>query len=119
MLSGNSPYDKYKAGDENALSDVQKKGMELFEDAGCSTCHTPPLFSNYRYYNAGIGAEKETLDEGRKAVTGEERDLGKFRVPARKWPTPGLTSTMEVSPRWSKRSPSWRAAGSTTRISPR
>jgi cytochrome c peroxidase len=82
VLSGNSPYDKFKAGDAAALTDVQKRGMELFESVGCDTCHTPPLFSNYRYYNAGIGMDKETPDEGRKAVTGNDRDMGKFRVPS-------------------------------------
>ncbi len=81
VLSGNSPYDKFKAGDEDALTDAQKSGLQLFDDAGCSTCHTPPLFSNYRYYNAGLGQDKDPPDQGRKAVTGEDGDLGKYRVP--------------------------------------
>jgi len=82
VLSGNSPYDQFKAGDEKALTDAQKRGMELFEDAGCSTCHTPPLFSNYRYYNAGVGQKKTPPDPGRQAVTKKDTDLGKYRVPA-------------------------------------
>jgi cytochrome c peroxidase len=82
VLSGNSPYDKFDKGDEGALTDAQKRGWQLFEDMGCSTCHTPPLFSNYRYYNAGVDADAEKPDEGRKLVTGEDRDMGKFRVPA-------------------------------------
>ena len=81
VLSGNSPYDQFKAGKKDALTESQKRGMELFEDLGCSTCHAPPLFSNYGYYNAGVGMDKEKPDEGRKAVTGLDRDLGKFRVP--------------------------------------
>lgn len=81
VLSGNAPYDRFVAGDAGALSDSQKRGMELFEESGCSTCHTPPLFSNFRFYNAGIGMDKTPPHEGRKAVTGKERDLGKFRVP--------------------------------------
>ncbi len=81
VLSGNSPYDQYEAGDENALTDDQKEGMQLFDSAGCSTCHAPPLFSNFRYYNAGVGSDQETPDEGRKDVTGRDSDLGKFRVP--------------------------------------
>jgi cytochrome c peroxidase len=82
VLSGNSPYDKFQDGQEDALTEAQKRGMELFEDIGCSTCHTPPLFSNYRFYNAGVGMDKDPPDAGRKAVTGDEKDLGKFRVPA-------------------------------------
>ena len=77
ILSGNSPYDKFSDGDESAMSDAQKRGLTVFKEAGCQKCHRPPLFSNYRYFNAGIGD-----DEGRKAVTGEEDDLGKFRTPA-------------------------------------
>ena len=80
VLSGNSPYDQFKAGDEKALNDAQKRGMELFESAGCDTCHAPPLFSNYRFYNAGVGMDKEKPDEGRKDFTKKDGDLGKFRV---------------------------------------
>ena len=81
VLSGNSPYDRYKAGRKDALTAAQKRGLELFSDY-CATCHAPPLMSNYRYYNAGVGMDKKKPDEGRKAVTGRDRDLGKFRVPA-------------------------------------
>ena len=81
VLSGNSPYDKFKAGDASALSDAQKRGHDLFEDAGCSTCHTPPLFSSYRFYNAGVGTGSAKPDEGLKGVTKKESDAGKFRVP--------------------------------------
>lgn len=84
VLSGNSPYDKFRAGDENALTDRQKRGMNLFEKKfECSVCHDPDtgIFSNGKYYNAGIGMDTEPLDEGRKDVTGEAIDLGKFRVP--------------------------------------
>ena len=82
VLSGNSPYDKFTAGDAAALTDVQKRGMELFESAGCSTCHATPLFSNYKFYNAGVGMDNETPDEGRKDFTQNDGDLGKFRVVA-------------------------------------
>ena len=84
VLSGNSPYDQFEDGKEEALSESQKRGLELFNDVGCAVCHTPPLFSNYnkdRFYNAGVGMDKDPPDEGRKSVTKEERDLGKFRVP--------------------------------------
>jgi len=81
VLTGNSPYDQYQAGKKDAMTEAQIRGMELFEEVGCATCHTPPLFSNYRYYNAGVGMDKENPDEGRKIVTGKDRDLGKFRTP--------------------------------------
>jgi len=82
VLSGNSPYDKFKAGDEKALSDAQKRGLDLFESAGCADCHAPPLFSSYRFFNAGVGMDKNPPDQGRKGVTNRDSDLGKFRIPA-------------------------------------
>ena len=81
ILSGDSPYDRFVQGDEKALTDAQKRGWELFR-ANCAGCHTPPLFSSYRFFNAGVGMDKPKPDEGRKKVTGNVRDLGKFRTPA-------------------------------------
>ncbi len=81
VLSGDSPYDRFAQGNQSALTDAQKHGWELFRN-NCSTCHTPPLFSNYKFFNAGVGMDKPNPDEGRKRVTGKDRDLGKFRVPA-------------------------------------
>jgi cytochrome c peroxidase len=82
VLSGNSPYDRYEAGDAAALTDARKRGMEIFMNQGqCSTCHTPPIFTNNRFYNAGVDAKKDKPDPGRKKETGKDRDLGKFRVP--------------------------------------
>jgi len=82
VLSGNSPYDKFQDGQEDALTDAQKRGKDLFDEVGCIRCHRPPLFSNYLFHNAGIGMDKDPPDEGRKAVTGKDVNLGEFRVPA-------------------------------------
>ncbi len=82
VLSGNSPYDKFKAGDKDALTDAQKRGLELFTGkASCATCHAPPIFSNGQFYNAGVSIDKEKPDEGLKSVTKKDSDMGKFRVP--------------------------------------
>jgi len=81
VLSGDSPYDRFVQGDQNALTDAQKRGWEIFR-SNCSTCHTPPLFSNYRFFNAGVGTDKPNPDEGRRKVTGKDGDTGKFRTPS-------------------------------------
>lgn len=81
VLSGDSPYDRYAAGDKTAMSEAAQRGWETFQDAGCSTCHVAPLFSNFDYYNAGIGMDKPEPDLGRMDVTKKESDRGKFRVP--------------------------------------
>ena len=81
VLSGNSPYDKYKAGDETAMTEAQVRGMNLFMEVGCASCHTPPLFTNHQFINCGIGSDAEEPDKGRMDATGNPRDFGKFRVP--------------------------------------
>ena len=83
ILSGNAPYDRYMAGDEFALTDAQRRGMSVFMDkADCAMCHTPPTFSNGRFYNAGVGMSNPEPDPGRKAVTDRESHFGRFRVPS-------------------------------------
>jgi cytochrome c peroxidase len=82
VLSGDSAYDRFKAGDEKALDDAQKRGMKLFETAGCAECHTPPMFTTYEFHNAGVDIDKPKPDEGRKAVTKRDEDLGAFRAPS-------------------------------------
>jgi cytochrome c peroxidase len=80
ILSGNSPYDKFEAGDESALTEQQQNGLTLFND-NCAVCHAPPVFSNWQFHNAGIGMDTEEPDLGRMDVTEKESDKGKFRVP--------------------------------------
>jgi cytochrome c peroxidase len=82
ILSGDSPYDRHEAGDQKALNEAQQRGLDIFMNTGqCSTCHTPPVFSNGRFYNAGVDADKKKPDDGRKKVSNNEKDRGAFRVP--------------------------------------
>ena len=48
LLSGNSAYDRYAAGDEDAVSESAKRGAEFFfgEEAECFHCHGGFTFSN-------------------------------------------------------------------------
>ncbi|MFQ5679963.1 MAG: cytochrome-c peroxidase [Gemmatimonadota bacterium] len=84
-LSGNSPWDRWQAGDENAVSDLVKRGHDLFFGrAGCNQCHLGQNFTDSRFHTLGIGWDAEDgafTDEGRFAVNGEERDLGAFKTP--------------------------------------
>ncbi|MCF2447230.1 cytochrome C peroxidase [Dyadobacter sp. CY345] len=42
----NSPFDQYMAGNEMALTEIQKEGFNLFMGkAQCGTCHFAPLFN--------------------------------------------------------------------------
>jgi cytochrome c peroxidase len=82
ILSGDSPYDRFKAGKSGALNAAQKRGLKTFEKVGCANCHTPPLFSDYDFHNAGVDAHKPKPDEGRKVVTKKADETGAFRVPS-------------------------------------
>jgi cytochrome c peroxidase len=82
VLSGDAPYDRFKAGDEKALSPAAKRGMELFfNKAHCSACHSGPNFSDAAFHNIGVGMDKEKPDEGRKVVSKLEGDRGSFKTP--------------------------------------
>ena len=53
--SYDSPFDAFLAGDQTALTDSEKKGMELFfGKAGCNECHSGPLFSDHKFYAIGL-----------------------------------------------------------------
>lgn len=81
LVSSNSPYDHYNSGQEEALTDIEKKGMKLFfsKEMGCSNCHTGFNFTNERFENNGL--YKTYKDSGRARITGKGEDIGKFRVP--------------------------------------
>ena len=77
LKNGNSPWDKFQAGDSAALSREAQEGAKLFQAKGCEACHVPPLFSDDDFHNLGLGD-----DPGRKAVTKLENDTGKFKTPS-------------------------------------
>ena len=55
IISVNSPYDQYIAGNNNALTDKQKEGLLLFfGKANCVLCHKGPNFSDYKLTVHGV-----------------------------------------------------------------
>ncbi len=82
VLSGNAPYDQYKAGKKDALSPAAERGMKLFfGKAHCSACHTGPNFSDDSFHNIGVGMKAEKPDLGRFEVTKVLGDKGAFKTP--------------------------------------
>jgi cytochrome c peroxidase len=83
-----SPFDRYLAGDADALDEQQKRGAILFYgDAGCATCHSGPLLTDQNFYNIlvpqlGHGKGREQpFDFGLARETGNNCDRYKFRTP--------------------------------------
>ncbi|MCB0164879.1 MAG: hypothetical protein KDI79_11675 [Anaerolineae bacterium] len=85
----NSPWDRYLAGDETALTDEAKQGALLFLGrANCSQCHAGNLFTDQLTHNlampqVGPGNKKEQpgIDLGRAGETGDPADTYAFRTP--------------------------------------
>ncbi len=79
MVSANSKYDKVMRNpSQNTFSTDEAMGYQLFKEK-CANCHTEPLFTNFSYTNNGL--DLNSVDEGRKIITGLNSDKGKFRIP--------------------------------------
>jgi cytochrome c peroxidase len=84
ILTGNSPYDRWQAGDKTAMSAAAQRGFDLFNDpkkGDCAFCHTGFNFSDSDFHNLGVGLKAEKPDLGRYAVTQKAKDWGAFKTP--------------------------------------
>jgi len=82
VLSGNSPFDRFQAGDASAISESAKRGFAIFMGKGnCKDCHELPNFTDEDYHNLGVGMDKPNPDLGRYSVTKAEKDKGAFKTP--------------------------------------
>lgn len=79
LISDQSPFDDYIAGDLTAMSETEIAGWEAFQTSRCNDCHTAPLFTDNDYHNIGI--RPIALDNGREAITGNPADRGLFKTP--------------------------------------
>lgn len=79
LVTESSPFDRFLAGDQDALSADAKRGLELFRgEAGCIECHNGPLLSDGNFYRLGVSFK----DEGRANITGMKEDRYRFRTPS-------------------------------------
>lgn len=81
VLSGNSPYDHYLAGNKKAMTDEQIRGYAIFKKSKCVNCHTPPLFLDNKFHNIGVGMDVPNPDVGRYGITKQDKDWGAFKTP--------------------------------------
>ena len=91
LFLGDSPWDRYEAGDKNAVSDEVVLGFTVFtKRAGCGNCHTPPLYTDMKFHK-------------RRPVSDDDPDTGRFRVTQRPddhgaFKTPTLRGTVSSAP---------------------
>lgn len=81
LVSGDSPYDRFRRGDGSALGDAAQRGLALFQGtrAECTHCHVGFDLTNNAFKNDGT--RPDDPDPGRQLLTGKASDFGKFRVP--------------------------------------
>jgi cytochrome c peroxidase len=81
LIPNQAPIDRYLAGETNALSPQERRGLAVFAEVGrCTTCHAPPFFGHAEFFNIGVRPWQE--DRGRANVTGRTEDRGAFKVPS-------------------------------------
>ncbi|MEM7277249.1 MAG: MbnH family di-heme enzyme [Pseudomonadota bacterium] len=99
IISGDSPYDRYLRGEQDALSDAALRGLDLFvsERLECFHCHggfnftdssthdklnnPPRQFHNTGLYNVGADNRYPRNSEGVFELTRQTADMGRFKAP--------------------------------------
>lgn len=80
-----APFDAFLNGDDDALNADQKKGLALFMDKGCASCHSGVNVGGHGYYPFGViekpGADiLPASDKGRFTVTKTADDAYVYRA---------------------------------------
>ncbi len=78
-----SRFDKWRQGDESALTDQEVRGFATFIKLGCPTCHVGEAVGGTTFQRLGlIKPWPDESDLGRFKVTEKDDDKLKFRVPS-------------------------------------
>jgi cytochrome c peroxidase len=86
LITPDSRFDLFLAGDQKAITALEKKGWDLFQEKGCITCHNGTYLGGNTYqlmspdYFNDRGDIKDS-DYGRFNVTKKEEDKHMFKVP--------------------------------------
>ena len=87
FVTRETPWDRYLAGDKDALDAAAKRGALLFYGKGrCVACHSGPLLSDFQFHSLAVpqigpGIDESGDDRGRFEATRIPRTLYQFRTP--------------------------------------
>ena len=82
LVSMNSRFDQYQAGNKKALSKEEEAGWKLFsEKLYCIQCHPAPYFTTFEAANNGLYVDYGK-DKGRFRINLDSSDIGKFKIPS-------------------------------------
>jgi cytochrome c peroxidase len=79
LVPDQTPWDRFRAGQEDALGPLERFGWQSFQAERCQNCHEPPLFTSNDFIN--IGLRRSEHDAGRAEVTGLAVDAGDMKIP--------------------------------------
>lgn len=88
LLTPNARFDHYLHGQQDALTEEEKRGYQSFKSYGCVACHQGVNVGGNLYQKFGIfqypfsQRAATAADLGRFTLTGNERDRFVFRVPS-------------------------------------
>ncbi|MGB0402907.1 MAG: cytochrome-c peroxidase [Salibacteraceae bacterium] len=83
-----STFDQFLQGNESVLNAEETKGLELFINKGCITCHTGKAVGGSQFQKFGLFGDywdmtgSKVIDEGLAKETGNESDKYFFKVPS-------------------------------------
>lgn len=78
-----SRFDRYLRGEQQALAAHEQRGLALFLDRGCVSCHDGAALGGNKFMKFGlVKAYPGAPDAGRFALTKLEADRGVFKVPS-------------------------------------
>jgi cytochrome c peroxidase len=89
LAFNDSPWDRFLAGDDAAMTEVQLRGARNFLSARCSICHNGPALTDNKFHNVAVaqfgpgkGDGRSGRDDfGRGRETGRPGDRYAFRTP--------------------------------------
>ena len=89
LATPNARFDRYLMGDNNAITEQEKAGYELFSNLGCISCHQGRGVGGNMFQRFGVVGDYfkdrgnvTQADYGRYNVTGDDDDLHVFKVPS-------------------------------------
>lgn len=85
LITPNAPFDLFLKGNNKAMNALQKKGLALFMDRGCSSCHSGVNLGGQAYFPFGLVSKPKADilpegDKGRFEVTKTSTDNYVFRA---------------------------------------
>lgn len=92
-----SRFDEYLEGNREALNKQEKRGLNIFIDSGCITCHSGPALGGQMLQKFGL------FHDYWKETQSEEVDLGLFEISEREaekyfFKVPGLRNIVHTAP---------------------